>query len=990
MPLKDLNEQQKEAVTFGKSPLLIVAGAGTGKTTVITERIAWLTEQNLAKTDEILALTFTDKTAGEMEERVDRMMPYGYTDLWIMTFHAFCERILKNHGLDIGIPNDFKLLNQTEQWLLVRQNLEKFNLDYYRPLGNPTKFIHALVKHFSRCKDEEIWPADYLEYAEKLKINQDSMEATGGSIGQYEEIANAYHTYQQLLLDSESLDFGDLINYALKLFRTRPHILKKYRTQFKYILVDEFQDTNFSQYELIKLLTGDDKNLTVVGDDDQSIYKFRGASVSNILQFKNDFPESKEIYLTKNYRSTQNILDLAYNFIQLNNPERLEVKLAETQKHLNTKTLSKKLTSQTDQIGIIEHLHFTTETEEVTGVVNKILELYNQNDKNHQSLSWNDFAILIRANNQAEPFLNGLRQAEIPFNFVASRGLYQKEIILDIFAYLKLLDNYHESLALWRILNLPMVKIKHENLLEISRYANRKAYSLFEAVKEIGILQKIEPETIRKVNKILSLLESHATLAKEKTVKTVVLKFLEDFGYNQYLLQKNDVFSFSLINQLGQKIDDFQKSFDDKSVKNFINLIELELEAGEEGSLSKEMEEGPEAVKIMTIHAAKGLEFKYVFIVNMVDKRFPSINRGEPIEIPDELVKEIIPSGDIHLQEERRLFYVAITRAKYGLYLTSAEDYGGTRKKKLSRFLYETGFTENTKNIKAQKAQDSLKHKNIKALKQDDKNIKKPVTNNQSPITFSYSSLKSFDTCPYQYYLAYVAKVPVPGKATFSYGKTMHATLQKFFSLIKESKNSLQSELFTENIKTQKVQQTFPSIDVLLKFYQESWIDDWYESKTQKEDYKKQGEKSLKKLYEQLTQEGAPKIFALEKSFNFKLNNYTIKGVIDRIDQKQSGLILLDYKTGSAKTEKTAEKDQLLIYQMATEKTFSEPVIKLSFYYLNDNSQISFLGTPEELLKMQEKILMLIKKICADDFIATPEKNKCQYCDFRNICQYRV
>jgi DNA helicase-2/ATP-dependent DNA helicase PcrA len=338
--LKDLNPEQKKAVTFGQGPFLIIAGAGTGKTTVITKRIAWLILSKKAKPEEILAVTFTEKAAGEMEERVDRLLPMGYLELWISTFHSFGERILKNHALEIGLPDDFKLLNQTEQNLLIRQNFDRFNLDYYRPLGNPTKFISALVKHFSRAKDEEVWPEDYLEYVKELKLNEEernevtklrSYEVTKlkeiEEIKRLEEIANAYHVYQQLLLENNALDFGDLINYTLKLFRQRPHILEKYRQQFKYILVDEFQDTNWAQYELIKLLAAPQNNLTVCADDDQSIYKFRGASISNVLCFKKDYPQTKEIVLIKNYRSKQNILDLAYKFIQLNNPNRLEWQL---------------------------------------------------------------------------------------------------------------------------------------------------------------------------------------------------------------------------------------------------------------------------------------------------------------------------------------------------------------------------------------------------------------------------------------------------------------------------------------------------------------------------------------------------------------------------------------------------------------------------------------------------------------------------------------
>lgn len=257
--LENLNTEQLQAVTHQAGPLLIVAGAGTGKTTVVTRRIAWLIQQKLAEPDEILALTFTEKAASEMEERVDLLMPLGYVDFWISTFHAFCERILKQHALEIGLANDFELLDDTKQWILVHKNLDKFKLDYYRPLGNPSKFIGALLQHFSRCKDELISPEDYLKYAQDLQLSDGNAELIpsedkAAEIKRITELAEAYHVYQKLLLDNDYLDFGDLINYTLDLFKRRPNILEFYRRKFKYILVDEFQDTNFAQYELVKLL----------------------------------------------------------------------------------------------------------------------------------------------------------------------------------------------------------------------------------------------------------------------------------------------------------------------------------------------------------------------------------------------------------------------------------------------------------------------------------------------------------------------------------------------------------------------------------------------------------------------------------------------------------------------------------------------------------------------------------------------------------------
>lgn len=560
---KNLNSEQLKAVLHKDGPMLIVAGAGTGKTTVITERIAYLIDQGLAKSDEILALTFTEKAAAEMEDRVGSLLPIGYFDLWVSTFHSFSERILKEHGLAIGLPGDFKLLNEFEQWALVKKNLDKFELDYYRPLGNPTKFISAMLKHFSRAKDEDIGPRQYLEYADGLKQDLDGMlsgnkshkksviptvreeslkRENGQSKGflsplssvrndkkeideqetaRLNEIANAYHVYQQLLLDNNFLDFGDLINYTLKLFRERPAILEKYRKQFKYILVDEFQDTNWAQYELIKLLASPANNLTVVGDDDQAIFRFRGASMSNILQFKKDYPKAEEIILIKNYRSRQNVLDLSYEFIKQNNPNRLEWQLNSpvilehsvseaigprgkkqdaiaapanalrsdggraTIQHDKSEKLNKKLIAENKGAGVIKILKGADLEEEVRLVADKIIELKNKN----KNASWNDFAVLVRANDSANNFMAEFERRGLPFIFGASRGLYAKPIIMDAEAYLKLLDNYHESLALYRILNLPIFNFTHEELVNFNYLAGKKAWSLYEVINNGGVLK---------------------------------------------------------------------------------------------------------------------------------------------------------------------------------------------------------------------------------------------------------------------------------------------------------------------------------------------------------------------------------------------------------------------------------------------------------------------------------------------------------------------
>jgi len=949
MDLSKLNKEQKEAVVFGEGPLLIVAGAGTGKTTVITQRIAYLISSEKASPEEILGLTFTDKAAGEMEERVDRLLEIGYIDLWVSTFHAFCERVLREEGLDIGLSTDFKLLDQTSAWLLMRKNLSLFELDYYRPLGNPTKFLHALISHFSRCKDQGIYPEDYLDYADSLKSNlTDLKEDTEGE--RVKEIASAFHVYQKLLLDNNFLDFGDLINYCLKLFQKRSRILEKYRNKFKYILVDEFQDTNFSQYELVKLLAAPNNNLTVCADDFQAIYRFRGASYRNIVQFKKDFPKVKEVSLVQNYRSAQNILDLAYLFIKDNDPDRMKY----------FKEIDKKLKSSFSEKGIIEHFYFKNLDEEAQGAANKIIEIL----KEDKTSSFSDFAILVRANNTANPFCLALERKGIPFQFLASRGLYAKPVILDALSYFKLLDNYHESSAVFRILNLPFLNIPQDDIMNINQYAKKKAKSVYEVLLEVPSLKSKE-----KINFIVSLIKKHSLLTQKRKVSEIFLRFLRDSGYLKYLTSKEDKISLDHLGLFYRKLKDFEESSIDPVLKNFMEEMNLELESGELGKLQFDLEKGPDMVKVMTIHAAKGLEFKYVFLVSMVDRRFPTTERKDPIEIPEKLQKEEIPEGDIHLKEERRLCYVSMTRAKKGLFFTSAEDYGGQRKKKLSRFLIEMGFKEKEKEKLKKLERISAKKEERIAL----------------PSYFSFSQLAAFQKCPLQYKYAYLLKIPVHGKAVFSFGQTMHSALYEFVK--KENEIFSQSDLF--GAKEKKAL----SLEDLEEIYKEKWIDEWYEDEAQKKEYYKLGERIIKDFY-QVFQKNPPSILkidgelALEKPFKLKLKDYLILGRIDRIDKADKGVKIVDYKTGSYKEKLFDEdKQQLLIYQIAAEEVFKVQPSQLSYYYLNEGKETTFLGSEKEKQEQKEKMLKQIEEMKKSDFSATPGFH-CKFCDFKDICDF--
>lgn len=974
-----LNSSQKEAVEYTGGPLIIVAGAGTGKTTVITKKIAYILEKKLATPEEILALTFTEKSAAEMSERVDAEIKLGYIDLQISTFHSFCQKILEQYGLDIGLSNKFKLLTEVDAWLLVRQNLEKFNLEYYRPLGNPTSHIHALISHFQKCKDELISPQEYLNYAEGLQADKDSVELEDKS--RLTEIANAYHVYNQLLLDNNCLDFADLIFYSIKLLKERPAVLGFLQKRFKYILVDEFQDVNWAQYQLIQLLVGNKSNLTVVGDDDQSIYAFRGASVSNILRFKDDFPNAKEIVLNENYRSNQEILDQAYKLIQNNNPDRLEIKLK----------LDKKLKSTIKGDGekSVIHMHSSTIDAEVKSVIDEIVKI----KKSDKKIVWDDFAILVRANNHSEPFISALEKAGIPYEFLAASGLYRQPLVLDCINFFKALDNYRESSSIYRLLNLPVWKMDDHDLQKITYNAKKKSISFYEALKNAAQFG-LSPSGVDITSKLLALIHTGIQEAKTEKPTIVLLHFLENSGMLKFLTtaevhqNREAILQIYQLQEFFEYINRYESATPGANVANFLEHFTYIVESGDLGSLFQPVDT-PDSVNIITVHKSKGLEFKYVFIVNLVEDRFPGRRRGDGIEIPPALIKEQLPEGDGHFQEERRLFYVAMTRAKERLYLTSADDYGGVRSKKVSRFLPELDFN-------VLKKSEEQKEKLTMSVPATIKNDKGEFIY-ELPKAFSFSQIKSYQTCPYQYKLAHILKIPTSGTASFSFGQSMHSTMQKFYERMQVLNKAAQGSLFSlpEKIEPSSNGVKAPTLDELLALYEESWIEDWYRSKAQREEYYKMGKEILRAFYNsEQTNWRIP--VSLEGGFKIKIDKYLVQGRIDRIDQLEDGrLEIIDYKTGTGKEKVEGEdKDQLLIYQIALDQLPEYSNIgrpgKLTYYYLNDNNKVSFLGTEKEIEKLKEKLVAVIEQINSGNFTATPSQRICKNCNFRDICQFRM
>ncbi len=949
--LEGLNPEQERAVTHADGPLLIVAGAGTGKTTVIAKRIAWLIATGRAKPGEILSLTFTEKAASELEERIDRLLPMGYVELWALTFHGFGERVLRERGQDIGLPGDARLLDETGAWLAVRDRLADFGLEYYRPLGDPARFIHDLLGHFSHAKDEVVSSAQYRAYAEALEAEPDEK-------ARVLEIAKAFETYEKLLMDRRQLDFGALISETIRLFRERPTVLAEFRRRFKYVLVDEFQDTNVAQYELVKLLAGQTGNLTVVGDDDQSIYKFRGASVSNILAFKDDFPSAAQVFLTRNYRSKQEILDVSYRFIRRNDPNRLEAKLG----------LSKRLTAERGGGAEIVHAKLADLDEEARYVASEIVRI----KESDPEASWGDFAVLARANAHLKPFMDALGRHGVPYLYVASKGLYLKPVVQDAICYFKSLDDYHESPALHRVLSWPIFGIPALDLVKLTHEADRRSWSLFEALRHADRLG-FSAETLSGFHRVLALVEKHAERARKTAPARLLKEIFVDTGYYAELLKEETpetLEAIGYLNQLVRRIQAYELDDPRPSLRGFMRMLEWELESGEEGRIPAELSEGPETVKLMTAHTSKGLEFRNVFIVQLVARRFPGDDRREAIPFPDALVKERPNEGsDVHLEEERRLFYVACTRAKDRLYLTSSEDAGGARKKKVSRFIEEVFADEENKAC----VRTVLSER--KAAFDDLEAPAPPLVSDitlQLPSSFSFSQLAAFEKCPLQYKFAHLLKIPTIDKGTLHFGKLIHATLEEFIEALKGRP------------------ETPMALDDLLAAYERGWTGEWYEDADERERFHAAGREAIARAHARTLVE-RPVPLMTEAPFTLKIGRYVLKGKIDRVDRAPDGTaIILDYKTGASKERlDSGMKEQLRIYQLALADAYGLKTSRMAFWFLRDDVQQE-VDPEEDLGAVRDSLEKKIAALEASDFPAAPSEFVCGYCDFKDVCRFRV
>ena len=627
-----LNPAQREAVEQTEGPILILAGAGSGKTRVLTTRIGYLMKEKKVKAENILAITFTNKAANEMRERLDETLNDEDTSaMWITTFHSCCVRILRKSINKIGYNRSFVIYDSSDQVTLVKDCLRELN---YSEKAMDPKYIISVI---SNAKDKLINPKQFRE-----KYKNDFSKS---------KIADVYALYQDRLKRNSALDFDDLISKTVELFREHEDVLDFYRNRFRYIMVDEYQDTSRAQYELVRLLAQGHQNICVVGDDDQSIYGWRGADIRNILEFERDYDDVHVIKLEQNYRSTQIILDAA-NYLIKNNIERKR----------------KKLWSEKKEGELIKIQLAETEVDEAEFVANTISTMVRTGER-----SYKDFAVLYRANAQARPVEDALNRAQIPYNIYGGTKFYERKEIKDMVAYLRVIQNPQDDISLKRIINVPRRGIGLRTIEKIEDRASLKEESLYSVLIDIDGNSDISRKAKASINGFVDIMSTFRSLKQIYPASKMIEKVMDITGYLDELEKDKSEESQDRIENLKEFISvamEFESKNEDTSLEAFLTNVALTSEPNEE-------EEHADRVSLMTIHSAKGLEFPVVFLTGMEEKLFP-------------IARAIASMQDTQIEEERRLCYVGITRAKEELFMTMTGKrtlYGRTNHSVASRFI---------------------------------------------------------------------------------------------------------------------------------------------------------------------------------------------------------------------------------------------------------------------------------------------------------------
>ena len=991
--LSELNSQQQEAVKTTDGAILIIAGPGSGKTRVITHKIAYLIQKGV-NPETILALTFTDKAASEMLDRVNELAT-TYSDLLITTFHSFCKGLIQENILDLRLNADLKIIDDTAQLVWFIKNIDSFGLSHIKVGYQPVTLVDEIRKTISKFKDEFISPERLEKYISKTK-SQELSDVEAERLFALRDILKAYKAYEAYKEKSNAIDFGDMLTKIYELLKTKPLILKKYQNKFKYILVDEFQDTNFIQLQIVRLLAGEHNNITIVGDDDQSIYRFRGAYLTNIAKFREFYPKRKEIFVEQNYRCSKKILSVSNKLIA-NKPDRI----------------TKKIFTENGEGNPVTVTECKNEEDQAAYILKEINKLGADND-------YRDIAILTRRKKDAQPIMNLLQKHRIPFEFVSNSDFFREPIIKDILAYIRTAaDPVDADVEVTRILQRDAFAIKPAEISKFTRYAYYNKISVFEAFEKLNKIDVDQSKFLYVYGKINELIK----LKTKLRLSVLVYKILFELDFYKHEVSLKNERNIALLNQFYKFTGDYYNLFGNDEITDFVDYIQY----ASNFDFAEEYDATHNAVQIMTIHTAKGKEFPFVFIPNLAKGKLPTNFRADKFTIPSELCEGLKVEDDekeLHIQEERRLFYVGLTRAEKGLYLSYAVRYGDNKRDtKTSPFLDEIEYIHNPDinyqkididpiEIKAESIKDQIKQQYIKDILADLhrseykkaipkmmllekmggkkpsnllKNIQEPDYKDmqkqvkrgelrkekelEKEPTFSVSQFNTYNRCSQIYKYNYVYRIQPKPKPYFDFGGTIHSVIEHLTQKIKAG-----GEI--------NYQHTVKLLNAL-------WKSKGYQTELEEKQAKEEAKKILKTFIAEQSK-SKTEIVAIEKNFVISLDNYKIRGFIDRIDKEGDDYTIIDYKT--AKTplseNKLREDFQLLTYDMAAQELFGKRPKKVGLWFLQPNKKVMIEPKNEDIEKIKQKILETINGIISEDF-APSSKWECNNCDYELLCDTR-
>jgi DNA helicase-2/ATP-dependent DNA helicase PcrA len=1004
--LDGLDPEQKRAVTHEDGPMLVVAGAGTGKTQVITRRIAWLIATRRARPAEILALTFTDKAAEEMAVRVDQLVPYGYTDTAISTFHAFGDRVIRDFALELGLPTDLRVLTRPEVVIFLREHLFDFDLDAYRPLGDPTRFLAALATLFSRCKDEDISPAEYRAFATRLAADAATLAEAAGiaepaldtaaaateEARRQAELADAYQRYQDLLAANGCIDFGDQVALALRLLRESAAARAAVAGRYRYILVDEFQDTNRAQAELVNLLAEGHGAITVVGDDDQAIYAFRGAAIDNILGFRARYPKARTVVLRRNYRSKAPILDAAYRLVRFNDPDRLEV-----QTGVGKRLRATRIDPAPRPVGLEV---FATASDEADWIATEIAR------RIEAGARAKDHAILVRANGHADAYLRSLDIAGVPWRFSGASGLYARPEVRLLLAFLRLVADPSSSVDLYALASSEVYGLGGEDLTDIVNMARRRNRSVWAIAQELdeqpGIL-RVSPATRTAIRRLVQDLERYQALAHERPAGEVLYRFLRDSGTLARLTRTDSVAAEDALSNVARFFEIVRSQSallaDDRAIFVAPHLQTL-IEAGDDPATA-DLDPDLDAVAVLTVHKAKGLEFPVVFLPGMVAGRFPGSGRGDALALPIGLGRGRPPSPELALAEERRLCYVAMTRARDELILSHAADYGGARARRVSPFVLEALDLPASAHVAGSGAGAADAERRLAMFEPAAERVAPVRGPIEEPLSLSFYQVDDYLTCPLKYKYAHVLRVPLAPHHAIVYGSALHKAVQMFHH--RHGKGQVMTEAELDEV------------------FESAWTNEGFISREHEEARLEAGRRALQRFRAAQLLPDAVIPTYVEREFSFMLGGDRVRGRWDRVDvvavedgppgapasdapapsadvvsptlgiMGREYVTITDYKSSDVRDpakarQRARDSLQLQIYAMGYEAMTGRLPDAIALHFLESGLIGQVDVDPKRLAKAKARIGEAAEGMRARDYTAKPDYLACTYCAFRDIC----